>query len=93
MELELASLSHTLQTAAIASLVFAFLTLIPRINFAKRLRSFPAYQYEDGSKKRTTYLTSAKKLYLEGYAKFKEQPWRLQTSDGTQYRSLSNRNY
>lgn len=82
MELEIAGLSQTLQTAAIASLVFAILVLIPQISFAKSLRNFPAYEYDDRSKKRSTYFSQGKRLYQEGYAKFKEQAWRMTTSEG-----------
>lgn len=59
--------SHTLQTLAFASIVVAILAFLPHINYNAHLRKLPAYKYEDGSKKRTVYLKSAKKLYRDGY--------------------------
>jgi hypothetical protein len=67
--MEIQGASHTLQTVAIASLFFAVLWFLPQISFQTQLRKLPAYVYAPSSKRRTTYLQSARKLYADGYKK------------------------
>jgi hypothetical protein len=65
----LTGVSHTLQTLAFASIIITVLWYLPRFNLKAQLRKLPPYIYEDGSNKSTTYLTSAKRLYVDGYQK------------------------
>jgi len=66
----LAGLSHTLQTAAVAALIFALCTYLPTLKYKAHLAKLPLFNgSETGEKQRQTYLTSAKTLYKEGYAK------------------------
>jgi hypothetical protein len=47
--------------------------------------AFPLLGQEFGNsdQRRKGFLKDAKKLYQEGYARFKNQPFRLTTTDGT----------
>ncbi|KAF2272943.1 ent-kaurene oxidase [Westerdykella ornata] len=83
MELQsLTGAAHTLQTFGIASVVFVLLWFLPRIRLEARLRKLPAYVYEDSGKKTaTTYMTSAKRIYIAGYNKFKNHVFRISTNE------------
>lgn len=63
------SAAHTFQTVGIATAIFVFLWFFPRINLEAQVRKLPAYVYENSDKKKTTYITSAKKIYIDGYRK------------------------
>ena len=63
----LAGLSHTLQTIAAASLIFAACLYISKLNFQAQLAKLPALNYEGGKSTRAIFLQSAKKMYIEGY--------------------------
>jgi len=66
----LAGLAHTLQTAAIATLVFAACTYIPKLQQRVQLWRLPCFSGSIGGEKyRQGYLKSAKDLYSEGYQK------------------------
>jgi hypothetical protein len=66
----IAQLTHTLQTVAIATLFFAICAYVPKLKRKAQLGSLPALgSVESGEKHRKTYLTSAKDMYAEGYAK------------------------
>jgi hypothetical protein len=58
----IAGLAHTLQTAAVAALIFAACTYIPRLRQRAQLAKLPTISSE-------SYLKSAKELYKEGYQK------------------------
>ncbi|KAF2748979.1 ent-kaurene oxidase [Sporormia fimetaria CBS 119925] len=74
----LVGVGHTLQTLAFAAIIFAGLWILPRLNLEAQIRRLPAYIYEgDKQSKRSTYETSAKKLYADGYQKFKDRVWRI----------------
>ncbi|KAF9698203.1 hypothetical protein EKO04_003691 [Ascochyta lentis] len=83
MEIQYTGLSHTLQTAAIAALIFAVCTLLPKLNYRSQLAKLPVFGGPaSGEKQRQAYLTSAKKMYLDGYEKFKDSVYRVASSDG-----------
>lgn len=58
----LAGLAHTLQTAAIAALIFAACAYIPKLKYRSQLSKLPTLSS-------VGYLTSAKEKYMEGYQK------------------------
>lgn len=65
-------LFHTLQTAAVAVLIFAVCAYIPKFQYKAQLAKLPVFGGSgSGEKQRQTYLTSSKKLYDEGYKKVK----------------------
>lgn len=65
-----AGLSHTLQTAAVAVLIFAVCAYLPKLNHNSQLAKIPVFGgVATGEKQRQTYLSSAKSLYSEGYQK------------------------
>jgi hypothetical protein len=65
-----ARLSHTLQTAAIAALIFAVCAYLPKLKNKSQLRRLPALSdAETGEKQRQSFLKSAKNMYPEGHAK------------------------
>lgn len=65
----MAQLTHTLQTVAIATLFFAVCAYVPKLKRKAQLGSLPVLGGETGEKHRQAYLTSAKKMYEDGYAK------------------------
>jgi hypothetical protein len=70
MEIHYTGLSHTLQTAAIAALVFAVCALLPKLNYRSHLAKLPiSGGAASGEKQRQAYITSAKKMYFDGYEK------------------------
>jgi hypothetical protein len=70
MEIHYAELVHTLQTTAVAVLVFAVCALLPKLNYRSHLAKLPVFGGPaSGEKQRQAYLYSAKKMYLEGYEK------------------------
>jgi hypothetical protein len=58
----LTGLTHTLQTAAIAALIFAVCAYIPKLKQRSQLSKLPTISAAG-------YLTNAKKIYKEGYQK------------------------
>jgi hypothetical protein len=68
--LTFARMAHTLQTAAIAALVFALFACIPRIKQRMQLAKLPAFTAsKDGGSHGKGYLKSAKDMYSEAYQK------------------------
>ena len=66
----LAGLSHTLQTTVVAILIFAGCAYLPKLNYRSQLAKLPVLGGSTtGEKQRQTYLSSAKKMYDEGYTK------------------------
>jgi hypothetical protein len=66
----LAGLSHTMQTVAIAALIFAVCAYFPKLQRKSQLGKLPVLGgLETGEKKRQVFLASARKIYEEGYAK------------------------
>ena len=63
------SVPHTLQTVALATLIFAVCIFFSQINFYAQFRKIPAYTGNRGSskKRQTAYLESARKFYEDGY--------------------------
>ncbi|KAI4944783.1 hypothetical protein J4E91_008470 [Alternaria rosae] len=78
----MAQLTHTLQTVAIATLFFAVCAYIPKLKRKAQLGSLPVLGGESGEKHRQAYLTSAKKMYEDGYAKFKDSVYRIVGEQG-----------
>jgi hypothetical protein len=65
----LTQLSHTLQTAAIAALIFAVCAYLPKLQYRSQLAKLPVFGGSSGEEKRQAYLKSAKNMYQEGYTK------------------------
>jgi hypothetical protein len=66
----LAGLAYTLQTAAIAALIFAACAYVPKFKYRAQLAKLPVFSGANGGEKhRQGYLNSAKVLYNEGYQK------------------------
>ncbi|KAH6618782.1 cytochrome P450 monooxygenase-like protein [Boeremia exigua] len=83
MELQYTGLAHTLQTAAIAALIFVVCAFLPKLNYKSQLAKLPIFGgSSSGEKQRQAYLSSAKKMYIEGYEKFKDSVYRIASSDG-----------
>ncbi|KAJ4994467.1 cytochrome P450 [Stagonosporopsis vannaccii] len=83
MEIQYTGVAHTLQTAAIAALIFAVCALLPKLNYRSQLAKLPVFGGPaSGEKQRQAYLNSAKKIYLDGYEKFKDSVYRIASSDG-----------
>ncbi|KAF2190763.1 ent-kaurene oxidase [Zopfia rhizophila CBS 207.26] len=80
----LSGVSHTLQTASVATLIFVACVFISQINYKAQLARLPIIGAEAGGseKRRKVYLQSARKLYNEGYEKFKDRVYRIATADG-----------
>jgi hypothetical protein len=69
----LAGLLHTMQTVAIAALVFAVCAYFPKLRRQSQLGKLPSLSgLETGEKQRQAYLASAKNIYEDGYAKVSE---------------------
>jgi hypothetical protein len=69
----LAGLSHTVQTVAIATVIFAVCAYLPKLQRKLQLGKLPVLSgLETGEKQRKAYLASARKLYQDGYAKVSE---------------------
>lgn len=70
MEVQYSGLAHTLQTVAIATLVFAACALLPKLNYRSKMAKLPVFGGQaSGEKQRQTFLFNAKKIYLDGYEK------------------------
>jgi predicted transposase YbfD/YdcC len=73
----LAGMAHTLQTVAIAALIFVACAYIPKLKQRAQLAKLPVFEGSTGGEKhRQGYLKSAKDLYNEGYQKVREH-WLL----------------
>jgi hypothetical protein len=73
-----AGLAHTLQTAAIAALIFAACAYIPKLKYRAQLAKLPVFSGANGGEKhRQGYLNSAKVLYKEGYQKVSIRSFKL----------------
>lgn len=73
MEIQYTGLAHTLQTAAIAVLIFAVCALVPKLNYKSQLAKLPVFGGPtSGEKQRQNFLLHAKKIYFEGYEKVPE---------------------
>ncbi|KAJ4355937.1 uncharacterized protein N0V89_003962 [Didymosphaeria variabile] len=77
-------LAHTVQTVAIAALIAVACYYFPKINLNAQLAKLPAFGAESGEKQRTEFLKHGKDMYLQGYEKFKNQVFRMTTSDGAE---------
>ncbi|KAI1573884.1 CypX Cytochrome P450, partial [Pyrenophora tritici-repentis] len=80
----LGTLSQSLSTAAIAAFIFAVFFYIPTIQRKIQLSKLPVHNTsgKSGEKQRQEFLSSARKIYEEGYAKFKDRVYRVHTDDG-----------
>jgi hypothetical protein len=68
MEIQYTGLSHTLQTAAVAALIFTVCALLPKLNYRSQLAKLPVFgRPASGEKQRQAYLSCGKKMYREGY--------------------------
>ncbi|CBX93028.1 hypothetical protein IAQ61_008757 [Plenodomus lingam] len=85
MELQTyAGLSHTLQTTAIALLIFALCTYWPKLKAKAQLAKLPSLHDSKlmGEDQRQAYLQSCRKMYMEGYQKFKKVVYRIVAESG-----------
>ncbi|KAH9874985.1 hypothetical protein J1614_004473 [Plenodomus biglobosus] len=85
MELQTyAGFSHTLQTIAIATLVFALCTYLPKLKAKAQLAKLPSLLDSAliGENQRQAYLKSSRKMYMEGYQKFKKEVYRIIADSG-----------
>ncbi|PSN68834.1 ent-kaurene oxidase [Corynespora cassiicola Philippines] len=84
MEIErFAGLSHTVQTVAVATIIFAACVYLSNVNYRSQLAKLPAFGGAGGNEKhRKAYLQSAKDMYSEGYRKFKNSVYRIVSEDG-----------
>jgi hypothetical protein len=65
-----AGLAHTLQTVAIATLIFAVCAFIPKLDYRLKLAKLPVFgASSSGEKQRQIYIKSAKQMYSDGYKK------------------------
>lgn len=70
MEIQYTGLSHTLQTAVVAALIFAVCALVPKLSYRSHLAKLPTFGGLDSKEKqRQAYLLSAKSIYNDGYQK------------------------
>ncbi|EUC32269.1 hypothetical protein COCCADRAFT_6006 [Bipolaris zeicola 26-R-13] len=70
--------AHTAQTFAVASIIVAFVSLIPKIEHRLRLSKIPKLvALTDGLPEHTFFAQYATKLYRQGYEKFKDSIYRV----------------
>lgn len=70
MEIQYTGLSHTLQTAVVAALIFAVCALMPKLSYRSHLAKLPIFGDQNNKEKqRRAYLSSAKSIYMDGYKK------------------------
>jgi hypothetical protein len=63
-------LAYTLQTVAIATLVFALFALIPKLDYQLKLSKLPIFGgTTGGEKQRQIFLKTGKQMYSDGYKK------------------------
>ena len=60
---------RALQTTAIAAVLFAAWTYIPKLQYKVHVRKLPSLTSEGSTKARDSFMASAKKLYQDGYEK------------------------
>ncbi|KAI8934908.1 hypothetical protein NX059_008578 [Plenodomus lindquistii] len=83
MELQTyAGFSHSLQTAAIAVLIFALCAYLPRLKVNSQLAKLPSLYASMGEEHRQAFLKSSRNMYKEGYKKFKKEAYRLVSDSG-----------
>jgi hypothetical protein len=65
-----AGLAHTLQTVAIATLIFAVCAFIPKLDYRLKLAKLPLFgASSSGEKQRQIFIKSARDIYNDGYKK------------------------
>ena len=70
MQIQYTGLSHTLQTAVIAALIFVVCGLMPKLKYRLHLAKLPDFgESTSKEKQRQAYLLSAKSVYIDGYKK------------------------
>ncbi|KAE8141328.1 cytochrome P450 [Aspergillus pseudotamarii] len=75
-------LLQNLETAIWAILAFTTFVLISQVHYRAQLAKLPSFDIDGGNEIwRRAYLESARKLYQEGYKKFKDQACVMPTSD------------
>lgn len=60
---------RVLQTTAIAAVLLAAWTYIPKLQYNAHIRKLPSLSSEGKAKARDSFMASAKKLYSDGYQK------------------------
>ena len=77
------SLAHTLQTFAVAAIFVAAGLYLQKTHFQSHIRKPPASHNATSTEShRKQYLKSAKRLYREGYEKFRDSVWCVTSADG-----------
>ncbi|EMD64174.1 hypothetical protein COCSADRAFT_181322 [Bipolaris sorokiniana ND90Pr] len=77
-----AQIVHTLQTTAIAAVIFAACVLLPKLQAKVQLGKLPTASPGSGEKARQAFIASARKLYQDGYHNFKDSVFRLTNENG-----------
>ncbi|PVH90932.1 ent-kaurene oxidase [Periconia macrospinosa] len=74
--------TYTAQTFVFASVVFAIFACLPVLDYRIKLSKLPVIGvHSSGEKQRQFFLTSAKKIYTDGYRKFKHTVFRIASWD------------
>nr|QRG28988.1 cytochrome P450 steroid hydroxylase [Curvularia lunata] len=73
---------RALQTTAIAAVLFVAWTYIPKLQYKAHLKKLPSLTPEGSVKARANFMASAKKMYQDGYEKFKDSAYVLINENG-----------
>ncbi|KAH7398762.1 ent-kaurene oxidase [Phaeosphaeria sp. MPI-PUGE-AT-0046c] len=77
------SLAHTLQTAALAAIIFAVCASLPKLKYKAQLSRLPTLGGPtSGEHHRKGFLQSARQMYADGYKQFKDSLYLTTDSDG-----------
>jgi hypothetical protein len=72
----------TTQALILASVVFAILVYLPSLDQRLKLAKLPLFgSHSSGEKQRQFFLTSAEKIYTDGYRKFRDTVYRITSWD------------
>ncbi|KAH6611683.1 ent-kaurene oxidase [Boeremia exigua] len=76
---------HTLQTVAVASLIFSAFLLLSNLRDRFQLAKLPELKSCNSSEQhRMAYMQSALKMYSDGYRQFKDRVYRIASEDGNE---------
>nr|QEG13904.1 steroid 14alpha-hydroxylase [Curvularia lunata]QEG13905.1 steroid 14alpha-hydroxylase [Curvularia lunata]UXP88658.1 steroid 14alpha-hydroxylase [Curvularia lunata] len=73
---------RALQTTAIAAVLLAVWTYVPKLQLNAQLRKLPSLTPEGTTKARDKFMASARKLYQDGYHKFRDSAYTLINENG-----------
>ncbi|CAI6339294.1 unnamed protein product [Periconia digitata] len=72
----LGNAAHTLQTVAVATLFFGIVFFFPKLMYYGKISKLPALDSQ-----KSYFISSARKIYAEGYQKYKDSVYRVKTND------------